>query len=134
MASVLDDEFESDLPTKDEKEKPKRRSKNREALTPTEVRQGHQRLLDMVEGAFATLEAATKEADYPTAIKAATVILDRAGFGPKSTVDVNTTTRDLSQLSREELAARAQALSKRLQDQLGTIPVATVVPVSETIN
>lgn len=130
MASIFDDDFGDGLP-KDTEQKPRKRGKHRESLTSTEIRQGHAKLLDMVESAFETLEAATREADFPTAIKAAQIILDRAGFGPKSTVDVNTTSLDLSQLSREELAIRAEQLAAKLKTDAGMMKV---TPVSPTIN
>jgi hypothetical protein len=71
----------------------------------------------MVERAFETLQGAMTAADYSTAIKAAQIILDRAGFGPKSTVDVNTAVIDLSNMSREELAARASAIAQTLREK-----------------
>lgn len=95
--------------------KPVKRSKKRESLSTTEIRVAKQRLSDMVERAFETLETAMECADYGTAIKAAQIILDRAGFGPKSTVDVNTTHLDLSSLSKEELAERASKIAGLLR-------------------
>ncbi len=132
MASIFDD---IDIPSRPVVEEPKPRSKKREALTGYEVVQGKRRLADMVEIAFDTLEEAAKTADHATAVKAATAILDRAGFGPKSTVDVNTTTIDLTTLSRAELAERASKVHQMLKDaQLKALPAidATVVK-TETI-
>lgn len=110
---------------------PKKRSKKRESLSTTEVRQGKLRLAEVVERAFTTLEDAMENADFSTAVKAAQIILDRSGFGPKSTVDVNTTTMDLSSLSREELAERASKISKMLRAQQDAArPVIDVTPTS----
>lgn len=94
---------------------------------------GKRRLADMVDRAFQTLEDATVHADFPTAIKAAQIILDRAGFGPKSTVDVNTTTIDLSALSREELAARASKIVDMLRAQSKELPAIEGVVLSRTV-
>jgi len=92
-------------------EAPVKRSKHRESLSASDVSKGKRRLADMVQLAFDTLEDATQNADYPTAIKAAQIILDRSGFGPRTTMDVNTTSVDLSSLTREELANRASAIA-----------------------
>jgi hypothetical protein len=109
MASIYD--FGNPPPPQVEPEG-KPRSKKRE-LTAMEVRTGKTTLLGMVDKAFETLQAAMTEADWPTAIKAAQVILDRTGFGPKTTVDVNSTHVDLSMLSREQLAERAMLISRK---------------------
>jgi len=71
----------------------------------------------MVERAFEALEEAMDSADHQTAVKAAQIILDRTGFGPKSTVDVNTTHLDLTEMTREQLAERASQLAKRLREK-----------------
>lgn len=119
MASIFDfDQNPSDSGSlSKEPESKKKRSKHREKLTPSELAAGRVRLADMVEKAFASLEEALEEADHGNMIKAAQIILDRAGFGPKSTVDVNTTNVDLSALSREELANRALQLAGMLKNQ-----------------
>ncbi len=93
----------------------KKRSKNRETLNTTEVREGRTRLSGLVDRAFNTLEDAMISADYNTAVKAAQIVLDRSGFGPKSTVDVNSTHIDLSEMTREQLADRAARLSAMLR-------------------
>ena len=115
MASIYD--FgDKPTPTLEVEEPKKKRTKNRETtLSPTEKRACQKKLVEMVEGAFNTLESAMKEADFSTAVKAAQIILDRSGFGPKSTVDVNTTSLDLSELTREELAERASRIADRLR-------------------
>ena len=112
MASVYD--IDNPFPKPDQPEKVKR-SKHREFLTSSELVAGKRKLADMVDRAFLALEEAMVSADHTTAVKAAQIILDRAGFGPKSTVDVNTTTLDLSSLSREELAARASGIADMLR-------------------
>lgn len=113
MASIFD--FDGLPPRPKDDPDPPKRSKHREALTPGEVSSGKRRMGHMVEKAFNALEEAILHADHPTSIKAAQILLDRAGFGPKSTVDVNTTTLDLSSLSREELAERASRISAQLR-------------------
>lgn len=116
MASIFDKD-PNDLPPR---ESETRNKKRREPLTAYEHTQGKKRLYDMVQIAFDALEEAARTADHSTAVKAATAILDRAGFGPKSTVDVNTTI-DLSNLSRAELAERARLVSERLRIQAGNV-------------
>jgi len=117
MASIFDLDPD-DLPPRSQKEEiTLKRSKHRESITPSDYSKGKRTLMSMVESAFDCLEDAVKSADFPTAIKAAQIILDRSGFGPKSTVDVNTTSLDLSTLSREELAERASRISHQLRSK-----------------
>jgi len=93
---------------------PKRNPK-REALTASERRTGQRRMYEMVETAFETLEVAMSKADFSTAVKAAQIVLDRSGFGPRSNVDVTTISLDLTDLSKEELLERVQRLASRIQ-------------------
>lgn len=114
MTSVFDTiEHTAPEPRNDE---PPKRSKTRvENLTVGVIRRGRKTLAEMVELAFITLEEAMLHADYNTASRAAIATLDRAGFGPKTTVDINSTHIDLSELSREELDERMVKLRERLQ-------------------
>ena len=116
MASIFDDGPPPKVLEIEEPSRNKRRNTDL-SLTPADIAKGQRKLVEMVEDAFDTLQKATKQADWSTAIKAAQIILDRSGFGPKSTVDVNTTHLDLSALSREELAERAQRIVSKLKDQ-----------------
>lgn len=119
MASIFDDydpnESISESVTED---KSSGRNKKRLSLTPAEVTKGKRRLSEMVESAFKALEEAVKNADYAVATKAAQIILDRAGFGPRSSVDLTTTAVDLSNLTREELAERALLVAQTLKNQV----------------
>lgn len=99
----------------DDRPPAKKRAAKREALNTTQVREGKRKLSELVDAAFNTLEQAMELADYATAVRAATVILDRTGFGPKSTMDVNTTHIDLSSLSKEQLAARASKVAEMIR-------------------
>lgn len=125
MASIYDLPGSPKIETTPE---PKNRSKKRESLTSLQVTTGKRTLHQMVEAAFQTLQDAMVEADWPTAIKAATAVLDRSGFGPKSTVDINSTTIDLSNLSREELAERAGRVAAMIRGQQAAIDVTSVKP------
>src|SRR5262245_8186948 len=49
--------------------------------------------------------------DMNVVAKAAQIVLDRCGFGPKATLEVERPKEDLSLLSDDELAARAEALA-----------------------
>ena len=116
-----------DIPPRITEPEPARRSKHRESLSSYEVTQGKRRLADMVESAFNCLESAVKEADWSTAIKSAQIILDRSGFGPRTTVDVNSVHIDLSNLTREELAARAEKISGMLRGSQKVIDVTPTI-------
>jgi len=116
MASVFDLD-PNNLPPRPKEDLPMKRSKHREHLSNSDYAAGKRTLMSMVESAFDCLENAVQHADYPTAIKAAQIILDRSGFGPKSTVDVNTTTLDLSALSRDELAERALRIASVIRNK-----------------
>lgn len=98
-------------------EDPPSRSKHRFALSSTELATGKRRLSDMVQSAFKCLEDAMKFGDYPTAVKAAQIILDRSGFGPRTTMDVNTVHVDLTNLTQDELAARAFKIAEFLKNR-----------------
>lgn len=113
-----------------------KRSKKREveALSPLDLAQGKRRLADMVEMAFNTLEEAATHADHNTAIKAAQIILDRAGFGPKSSLDVTNLNFDLSALSREELADRASQLAKKLREGREPKQISDTIDTTATVN
>ena len=118
MANIYD--FEDAPKSAKSEETPSRsedapRKRERESLSPSQLAKGRRTLLQMVETAFNTLERAMESADWPTAIKAAQIVLDRSGFGPKSTVDVNTSAIDLSSLTREELAERAMKVHALLK-------------------
>jgi len=117
MASIFDLDPNDLPPRPKEEDLPMKRSKHREHLSNSDFAAGKRTLMSMVESAFDCLENAVQHADYPTAIKAAQIILDRSGFGPKSTVDVNTTSMDLSALTREELAERASRISHLLRNK-----------------
>lgn len=109
-------------------DKPKKRARNREALSTGEIRAGQKKLMDMVEAAFTTLETAMEEADFGNAIKAAQIILDRTGFGPKSTVDVNSVHIDLTNLTNEQLSQRAAELATKFKQI--HLPEINVTPVT----
>lgn len=113
MANVFD--LDTIVSPVEKKPEPKKRSKNRETLTPAQRTSGQVKLHELVDIAFNTLEEAMIFGDYSTATKAAQITLDRAGYGPKSTVDINQTSLDLSALSKEELAQRAQKLADHLR-------------------
>jgi len=114
MASIFDLD-PNDLPPREPE--PVKRSKHRESLSSYELKSGKRKLADMVERAFMCLEEAMVSADHATAIKAAQIILDRSGFGPRTTMDVNSVHIDLSNLSREQLAERAEKISGMLRNQ-----------------
>lgn len=116
MASIFDSDPDEPPAEARERETPSR-SKERKGLTPAQFSQGRRTLYEKVQRAFETLESAMASADFPTAVKAAQIILDRTGYGPKSTVDVNTTAVDLTALSSAELADRARRIAHMLSEK-----------------
>lgn len=128
MTSIYDGVETSSKPQDEEPSVVVKRNKNRDPLTTTELRQGKQRLFQIVERAFQTLEEAMEKADYSTSVKAALGVLDRTGFGPKSSMDVTTTNIDLSNLTKEELAARAQKVAELIRAAQSKSNVIDVVP------
>lgn len=86
--------------------------------TPLARAAAKQRLLMMVEPAFEMLVKAMESDDIRSGVKAAEIILDRAGFGPKSTVMVEDNRDNLANLTREELAQRAASLAERARSQV----------------
>lgn len=76
------------------------------------------RLLATVGYAIDTLERAMECADWPTAVRAALGILDRAGFGPMTKVTVDgVTTTEFKELTNNELQERASMVLRRIQDR-----------------
>ena len=117
MASIFDDFEPVSVPSSNEPVSV-HRGKKRESLTSAEVTSGKRRLSAMVDRAFDVLSQIVVEADYPTALKAIQIILDRSGFGPKTSLDVTTTSIDLSAMTRDELAARAQQIATTLRTKI----------------
>lgn len=116
-----------------EKGLPSIRSKNREApasLSSSEAVTAKRRLADMVMKAFETLQEAMETADHNTAIKAAQIVLDRSGFGPKTTMDINTTSVDLTALSRDQLAERAAKIASIIREKKEQARTIDVPPTS----
>ena len=132
MATIFDSD-PNNLPPRPKDQEDSPRSNKRQSLTPSEFAAAGRTLLAKVEKAFATLEDAMAHADFSTAVKAAQIILDRTGFGPKSTVDVNQTTMDLSNLTEGQLAERAKRVAQLLQGRTGPVVEQVEVPGSSTI-
>ena len=106
------------------------RSKHRQALSQFDLVKGKRSLSELVDRAFETLDEAMVSAEHATAIKAALGVLDRAGFGPKSTLDVNQTTIDLTALSRGQLAERALKIHQMLKAREAQRSTIDVTPAS----
>jgi hypothetical protein len=75
------------------------------------------RLLCLVEPAFATLRRAMASNDLPTAVRAAVAILDRSGYGPKATLEVEKPEEDYSKLTDQDLLERHRLLTRALMKQ-----------------
>lgn len=85
--------------------------------TPLGKTEAKRKLLLLVEPALAALEKALACEDWPVVVRAATVLLDRAGFGPTSKLIVENEVVDFSELSEEQLVQRAQTLTAHFQEQ-----------------
>lgn len=133
MSSIYDIADDVPGPSQEEK-KSSKRSKHRESLTAGQISSGKRTLYSMVEDAFNTLQDAMRNADYTNAVKAAVAVLDRAGFGAKSTLDVNANVVDLSELSKEQLAERAMKIAELLKSQNRENVVEQFPGVSKSIN
>jgi len=128
MGSIFDDQ---PTPPPSNTREPVKRGKNRdierERLTASELNRGKRKLSESVELAFETLEKAMEFADYATAVKAATALLDRAGFSPRSNMEsIPTSSRDLSEMSREDLADYAHKIAMLLKGRVAADKVAQI--------
>jgi hypothetical protein len=72
------------------------------------------RLIAMIDPAMTALLRAIRECDeWPTKVRAAIAVLDRAGFGPTQSLRVDEQANDLAALSSAELKARAMHIVQR---------------------
>lgn len=79
-------------------------------IRPLSKQEARAKLQHAVPKAIFALESAMTNGDYPEMVRAATAILDRAGYGPKQTVQIEEAPEDLSTLSESELRARVQRI------------------------
>lgn len=70
-------------------------------------------LLCLVEPAFQALLEAMEGGDLKVAVKAAEIVLDRAGFGPKATLEIEDARDNLANTSGEELLKRIELVRAR---------------------
>lgn len=66
------------------------------------------------------MEGAIEDRDWSSAVKAACALLDRGGFGPRSTVAVEEIPADLSGFSDAELRDELVKLTQIVDANLGT--------------
>lgn len=71
------------------------------------------RLMMLIEPAFEMLMRAMESNDMKSGVRAAEIILDRAGFGPQSTLRIEDERDNLANLSTDELQQRAERLAER---------------------
>lgn len=68
----------------------------------------------MIDPAMEALLRAIQECDeWPTKVRAAIAVLDRAGFGPTASLRVDEQSNDYAALTSAQLKARAMAIVKR---------------------
>jgi hypothetical protein len=77
------------------------------------------RLLYLVEPALRVLNKSMASSDENIRLKAAQILLDRAGFHPHATLEITESKEDLSQLSDAQLKARAARLLKAMDSGQG---------------
>ena len=72
------------------------------------------RLISMIAPAMTALLRAVEECEeWPTKVRAAIAVLDRAGFGPTASLRVDDQASDLASLSSADLKDRAMEIVKR---------------------
>ena len=74
------------------------------------------RLLALVEPALKALNRAMASGDLSVATKAASVLLDRAGFGPKATLAIEEDKQDLSKMNKQDLIEYGRNIMNRLHE------------------
>jgi len=75
------------------------------------------KMIALLDPALAVLYKSLYECpEWPSRIRAALGILDRAGLGPGSTLTLDTDKSDLSDLSMTELRARARLVAERFAE------------------
>lgn len=85
--------------------------------SPTTRATAKMRLMCLVEPALETLLDAMEQRDHwPSAVRAAETLLDRAGFHAKLGLVHEEERPDLQSLTKEQLAVRAQQLAMRIRD------------------
>lgn len=106
-----------------------RTNKRLDKLTSLDVVSRKTKLVDLTDTALAALEDAMKNADHGNSVKAAQIVLDRTGFGPKSTVEVSSVHMDLSKMTTDDLMMRLEGIRKMLSDHApeSKIPIPTNV-------
>jgi len=82
------------------------------SYTVTEIRK---RARQMAPHAFRCLERNLYSSDDKVQVAAATAILDRAGFGPQSKITVEDERDNLTELTPQQLAARARQLAEQIE-------------------
>lgn len=75
-------------------------------------------LHESIPTAIQALRDAMRDGDHQEAVRAAQIVLDRAGYGPKSTVVVEDLPDDLSNVPREQLAERAERIARALKQSV----------------
>jgi hypothetical protein len=91
------------------------------------------RLLYLVEPALRVLNKAMAGADQNLAVKAAQIILDRSGFHPHATLEIEEKPVDLSNLTTEQLKRRASRLINALEESAQDQMEALEPEISETV-
>ena len=76
----------------------------------------HLRFQSLLEPSFEVLVRCLASPDERTSFKAAEFVFNRAGFGPKTTLEIEEKPEDLSNLSDDALQSRARKLLERLAE------------------
>ena len=90
------------------------------------------KMIALIDPALAVLYRALEECDeWPSKIRAALGILDRAGMGVASPLTIDTDKSDLSELSVAELQARARVVAQQFAESDDVAPATDPDPESD---
>lgn len=92
-----------------------------EVPKPSETRSVREELRRTALDAVKVLRSAMHGDGDMVVVRAACAVLDRAGFGPHTTVAVEDN-RDLSRLTTEQLFERAERLRRAIEEQMTGAP------------
>jgi hypothetical protein len=83
---------------------------------PQNIRAAKKRMLEMADGAMVALQDALDHGDHKESTTAARIVLDRAGLGPSSTLDLNEKSgSSYAQMTSAELREAALKLAQEAE-------------------
>lgn len=117
-------------------DEPVKRARNnkirQERLSPSELREGKSRLANLSEESMETLQEAMRFAEYPAAIQAAKIVLDRSGFGPSSTLHIDVSA--LEEVPTEQLLSRGMELLGESREGMALLQKLSAIRTERTLS